>query len=152
PRPSRPEEDNVFGELAHKFVGFVTVLGEVADGVMASQARGERGLLRVYERWLKSGSPTLAAELCARGIVPGRGKGGLHWARPRLLGTHRDLCSQPMPRRCSTGPRARFKKSSNRFIGSASFRALPLSFRRPHPVIASRCTCAARKPARSRSR
>lgn len=74
----RVDDDNVFGELADKFSGFVAVLGEVADGVMASQARGERGLLKVYERWLRSGSPTLAAELCARGIVPARGAGGIH--------------------------------------------------------------------------
>jgi hypothetical protein len=71
-------EDNVFTELSQKFDRFVDVLTTVADATLAQQARGERGIVMLYERWLKSGSTTLAKELGARGLVPHRGTGGLH--------------------------------------------------------------------------
>ena len=75
----RPEaEDNVFTELSRKFDRFVDVLNTVADSTLAQQARGERGIVMLYERWLRSGSTTLAKELGARGVVPHRGSGGLH--------------------------------------------------------------------------
>jgi hypothetical protein len=75
----RPEaEDNVFIELSQKFDRFVEVLTSVADATLAQQARGERGIVMLYERWLRSGSSTLAKELGARGLVPHRGSGGLH--------------------------------------------------------------------------
>ncbi len=71
-------DDDVLGELASHFGQYVEVLEVVADTALASQAHGERGLLRLYERWLRSGSTTLASELCARGLVPARGVGGIH--------------------------------------------------------------------------
>jgi hypothetical protein len=75
----RPDtEDNVFIELSQKFDRFVDVLTTVADSTLAQQARGERGIVMLYERWLRSGSPTLAKELGARGLVPHRGSGGVH--------------------------------------------------------------------------
>jgi hypothetical protein len=72
------DEGNVFGELSHKFDRFVEVLTAVAETTLAQQTRGERGVLKLYERWLRSGSVILASELGARGIVPLRGAGGLH--------------------------------------------------------------------------
>ena len=78
----RPEADrsneNVFSELSVKFEDFVEVLAIVAETTLAQQAKGERGILKLYERWLRSGSATLAKELGARGIVPVRGTSGLH--------------------------------------------------------------------------
>jgi hypothetical protein len=75
----RPDaEDNVFTELSRKFDRFVEVLNTVADSTLAQQARGERGIVMLYERWLRSGSTTLAKELGARGVVPHRGSGGIH--------------------------------------------------------------------------
>lgn len=71
-------DDNVFAELSQKFDRFVEVLTTVADATLAQQARGERGVVMLYERWLKSGSTTLAKELGARGLVPHRGSGGVH--------------------------------------------------------------------------
>ena len=71
-------EDNVFAELSQNFDRFVEVLTTVADATLAQQARGERGIVMLYERWLRSGSATLAKELGARGLVPHRGSGGLH--------------------------------------------------------------------------
>jgi hypothetical protein len=71
-------EENVFCELSEKFDSFVEVLTTVAEVSLAQQARGERGILKLYERWLRSGSAVLAKELGARGLVPVRGSGGLH--------------------------------------------------------------------------
>ena len=71
-------DDNVFAELSQNFDRFVEVLTTVADVTLALQARGERGVVMLYERWLKSGSVTLANELGARGLVPHRGSGGVH--------------------------------------------------------------------------
>lgn len=69
---------NVLSELAEKFERFASVLNDVADGTLASSARDERSVLRLYERWLRTGSARLAAELGARGLVPSRGTGGLN--------------------------------------------------------------------------
>lgn len=74
----RDGAEDIFLELARKLPRFVEVLGEVAEMAMAQQAKGERGLVKLYERWLRTGSARLAAELGARGITPTRGKGGLH--------------------------------------------------------------------------
>src|SRR5215471_1896597 len=77
-REPESEEENVFAELSRRFDRFVEVLTAVAETTLAQQARGERGLLKLYEKWLRSGSVILAGELGARGIVPLRGPGGLH--------------------------------------------------------------------------
>lgn len=69
---------DVLGELAKKFEGFVDVVTDVSDWVMAKSARGHEGLVRIYERWLKTQSPVLSNELAGRGMIPGRSPGGLH--------------------------------------------------------------------------
>ena len=64
-------DDSVFGqvfdELSWKFVAFVDVLGEVRD---RSALATNVDLLRLYERWLRTGSRRSAELLAARGIVP----------------------------------------------------------------------------------
>jgi hypothetical protein len=75
-----PDEANVpdlFAELAGKFDGCVDVLTEVADATIAMGTETSRGLLKVYERWLKTGSERLAGALTARGVVPTRGPRGV---------------------------------------------------------------------------
>ena len=69
---------NVLSELAIKFDRFADVLRDVAEGTLASNARDQRSVLRLYERWLKTGSARLAEELGVHGIIPGRGAGGLN--------------------------------------------------------------------------
>ncbi|WP_437542940.1 hypothetical protein WME95_32675 [Sorangium sp. So ce327] len=69
---------DVLSEMAEKFERFVSVLNDVADGTLASGARDERSVLRLYERWVRTGSSRLADELGARGLVPSRGTGGLN--------------------------------------------------------------------------
>jgi hypothetical protein len=76
-RPSVAAPD-VLGELAEKFERFADVLSDVADGTLARGARDERSVLKLYERWLRTGSDRLADELGARGLIPTRGTGGVH--------------------------------------------------------------------------
>jgi hypothetical protein len=57
----------VFAELAGKFVGFMDVLSDVSDRTgFASNA----DVLRIYEKWLRTGSPRDGQRLVDRGIVP----------------------------------------------------------------------------------
>lgn len=55
-----PSTLDVFGELAEKFDAFVIVLSDVAD---QATARTTPGLVRLYERWLKTRSDRLAEVL-----------------------------------------------------------------------------------------
>ena len=57
----------VFAELADNFVRFVDVLSEVSERA----SLGSNGdLLRLYERWLRTGSPRSGQLLAERGVVP----------------------------------------------------------------------------------
>jgi hypothetical protein len=69
---------DVLGELAEKFEKFAQVLSDVADGTLARGARDERATVKLYERWLRTGSALLAEELGARGLIPTRGAGGVN--------------------------------------------------------------------------
>ena len=68
---------NLFGELSAKFEHFVRVLQEIADAFFARAAQDPRGIVKVYERWQKTGSARLGQELFARGLVPMKPSGGL---------------------------------------------------------------------------
>jgi hypothetical protein len=67
---SRVESDTfspVFAELGEKFVGFVDVLTEVSERTSCST---NADLLRLYEKWLKTGSRRSGQLLVERGVVP----------------------------------------------------------------------------------
>jgi hypothetical protein len=67
---SRDETDTfspAFAELADKFIGFVDVLAEVSE---RSACASNMDLLRLYERWLKTGSRRSGQLLVERGVVP----------------------------------------------------------------------------------
>ena len=67
---SRHETDTfspVFAELADNFVRFVDVLSEVSERASLSS---NVDLLRLYERWLKTGSRRSGQLLAERGVVP----------------------------------------------------------------------------------
>jgi hypothetical protein len=56
-----------FAELATRFPDVVDVLGEVGDRcALGSPA----DLLRLYERWQRTGSERCARQLVARGVLP----------------------------------------------------------------------------------
>lgn len=67
---SRYEADTfspVFAELAENFIGFVDVLSEVSERASCSS---NADLLRLYERWLRTGSRRSSQLLIERGVVP----------------------------------------------------------------------------------
>jgi hypothetical protein len=76
--PGRADRFGVLEELAAKFSEFVDVVAEVAEGAIAQGARDERGVVKLYERWLRTGSSRIAEELGARGIIPTRATEGLN--------------------------------------------------------------------------
>lgn len=57
----------VFEELAAKFTGFVDVLCEVREH---TPLRNDRDILRLYEVWVRTGSPRSARKLRQIGIEP----------------------------------------------------------------------------------
>jgi hypothetical protein len=74
---SAPPRDDLFAELAQKFDAFVDIVADVADATIAMGTETSRGVLKVYERWLKTGSDRLATALTSRGVVPTRGPRGM---------------------------------------------------------------------------
>jgi hypothetical protein len=67
---SRIETDTlspVYAELGEKFVGFVDVLSEVSE---RTSCASNADLLRLYEKWLKTGSRRSGQLLVERGVVP----------------------------------------------------------------------------------
>jgi len=58
---------SMFEELAAKFIRFADVLGEVAEH---PDVRQHRDILRLYDRWLKTGSRRAMQRLRALGIEP----------------------------------------------------------------------------------
>jgi hypothetical protein len=58
---------SVFAELGEKFGAFVDVLAEVSE---RTSCASNADLLRLYEKWLKTGSPRSGQLLVERGVVP----------------------------------------------------------------------------------
>ncbi|MHB8416891.1 MAG: hypothetical protein ACYDCL_02375 [Myxococcales bacterium] len=63
----------LYQELSAKFLGLVDLLGEVSD---RTAVRTNQGLIRLYERYVKTGSERLARLLGERGVLPITVKGG----------------------------------------------------------------------------
>jgi len=59
----------MFDELAEKFVSITDILAEISS---KSSTQWNDGILRLYERWLKTRSKRDERLLCAKGIVPNR--------------------------------------------------------------------------------
>ena len=55
-----------FGELAQRFEEFVDLFAEIAE---LQELRSNRGLVRLYERFLHTGSERVAQQLRARGVA-----------------------------------------------------------------------------------
>jgi len=43
-----------------------------------ASSTSQQSILKLYERWLRSGSIVLGGELVERGVLPMRGAGGVH--------------------------------------------------------------------------
>jgi hypothetical protein len=74
PGPAGTSE--TFGEMAARFEAFVDVLAEIAE---MQELRSNRGLVRLYERFVHTGSARVAEQLRARGVAlfSGPGPAGL---------------------------------------------------------------------------
>ena len=73
-----PVTVDIYGELAGNFPVFVEVIAEVANVTIAKEAASPKGLLKLYERWLKTKSESLGHALSAHGFVAsGGGRGTL---------------------------------------------------------------------------
>ena len=74
-RSPRNDDDafaEVFGELSSKFVGFMDVLAEVSE---RTSLTSEADMLRLYEKWLRTGSRRDGRRLIERGILPNHSVG-----------------------------------------------------------------------------
>lgn len=69
---------DLFFELAENFDRFAELLTAVAEKLSLAAAPSSVGILKMYERWLKTGSESLGSELLEHGVLPVRGAGGLH--------------------------------------------------------------------------
>jgi hypothetical protein len=63
---------DVFDELSRKFISFVDVLSEVSE---QTSLTSNADLLRLYEKWLRTGSRRTGDLLAARGIAPNAAAG-----------------------------------------------------------------------------
>ena len=59
---------DVFAELAGKFVPFSDVLSDISERTALASSNND--VLRIYEKWLRTGSQREGQRLVARGIVP----------------------------------------------------------------------------------
>ena len=66
---------DIFAELAKDFTAFVSVLSEVANATVAKSVATSRGVLKLYERWLKTRNERLGEALASQGFVAPRGGG-----------------------------------------------------------------------------
>jgi hypothetical protein len=72
---SRSDEEafaEVFRELSGRFVGYMDVLAEVSERTALSSGSD---VLRIYEKWLRTGSPRSGQKLVDRGIIPNQSIG-----------------------------------------------------------------------------
>ena len=121
-----------------------SVLAEVADATIAMGVESSRGLLKVYERWLKTGSERLASALTSRGVVPTRGTQG----RPPVSGADAGRREATASSSCAS---ARWPRASRRARAALPprprRRRRGLRPRRRTPASARRCSCARRTTA-----
>jgi hypothetical protein len=68
-----PQPTDVFGEMASSFHAFVRIIADVADRTVAHGVATSKGLLKLYERWLRTRSESLADALSTHGFVAPRG-------------------------------------------------------------------------------
>lgn len=68
---------DIFKELSSSFAKFVEVIGEVANATIARGVATSKGLVKLYERWLKTRSDKLGEALASHGFVTSGSRGGV---------------------------------------------------------------------------
>ena len=70
---SRYDEDafsDVFADLSRRFVGYMDVLADISERTALATGNSPAELLRLYEKWLRTGSRRDGQKLIGRGILP----------------------------------------------------------------------------------
>jgi hypothetical protein len=76
PQEGHKDLSEIYLELADRFAVCSDVLSEVEQEVRAEKTEPtDADVLRLYERWLSSGSPAAARRLRELGVIPTRGDG-----------------------------------------------------------------------------
>lgn len=74
--PSEAVRTDVYRELGERFVTFAHVLDDVKE---STAFRTPQDIVRLYDKWRRTGSPRIAERLSAEGVYPGReAKPALH--------------------------------------------------------------------------
>lgn len=74
--PSEAVRTEVYRELGERFVTFAHVLDDVKE---STAFRTPQDIVRLYDKWRRTGSPRIAERLSAEGVYPGReAKPALH--------------------------------------------------------------------------
>jgi hypothetical protein len=63
-------EQTIFDELSTQFHKFVELLRHVADSLITTAALTQADFVKLYERWLRTGSEVLASTLLRAGMIP----------------------------------------------------------------------------------
>jgi hypothetical protein len=71
-RRDRDSFGEVFGELSRKFVGFMDVLSDISE---QTGTTSQADALRLYEKWLRTGSARDGQKLLEHGILPNQSIG-----------------------------------------------------------------------------
>lgn len=74
---SAAAELDIFKELSASFARFVEVIGEVANATIARGVASSKGLIKLYERWLKTRSEKIGEALASHGFVTSGNRGGV---------------------------------------------------------------------------
>jgi hypothetical protein len=59
----------IYDELASQFARFVEVLAEVAESTAIAGRNTSKGVLRLYEKWLRTGNERIGRALTAEGLL-----------------------------------------------------------------------------------
>jgi hypothetical protein len=73
-RPAAGGFADLYDELCGKFKTIVDLFGEISERVAVST---NKGVLRLYERWTKTGSERLTRLLAEQGVIPALSKPGM---------------------------------------------------------------------------
>lgn len=74
---------NIFFELSGTFGKLVDVVAEISDRSLTSN---DRDLLRLYEKWVSTGSERIRRMLAENGVIPGQDPGKAGGSAPPIVG------------------------------------------------------------------
>lgn len=61
---------DVFADLSRRFVAYMDVLADISERTAINPVRPDNDVLRLYEKWLRTGSTRDGQKLVERGVLP----------------------------------------------------------------------------------